>query len=166
MNPAARGGLTLLICLLAVFPCGAALTVLGTLAAQTVRALAAHQNLAHDLKPLAIPAVWAGSGVMGFISLIYGVDKLMDFQRRLPWYALLWIVLGIGAAGFFSLTYPLHTRSALFLRAVCVAPVAIELLLLFFHFVRLLMPDPVAQAPLDRAIGAMSTTAGIPSRKN
>lgn len=142
-----------MICLLAVFPCGAGLTVLGTLAADVVRSFANHDSASRDLGELWLPAVWAGSGVLGFLSLIYGVDQMLMAQRLLRWYSLLGILLGIVGAGFFSLTYPLRAPSAIYLRIVCVAPVAIELLLFILHLVRFL------RGPIEPPSGALPKPA-------
>ncbi len=154
-----------MICLLAVFPCGAALTVLGTIAAEAVRAFASHDQVSQKLVLLWMPTVWAGSGVAGFISLIYGVDKLMITPQRLPWYVILGILLGIAAAGFFSLTYPLRSSSALFLRIVCVAPVAIELLLLLYHLYRFTRSQPLPDETASPMAASVATSSPQESRE-
>lgn len=159
MHPATRGAITLLICLLAVFPCGAALTVLGTFAAEAVRVWSGHAHSSEKLSQILLPTAWAAAGVLGFLSLIHGVDRLMAAQRRLPWYVLLGLLLGIGAAGFFSLTYPLHSTSATFLRVVCVAPVAIELLLWIFHVGRFIRGSQPADQLHTAPAAVMSSTA-------
>ncbi len=129
----------MLICLLAVFPCGAALTVLGTLGMDVARAHAIPGHMSHRFLVDWMPMVWAGGGALGFVSLIHGVDRLLVADRMLRWHVLLGIVLGIAMAGFFAATYPLQSSSAVFLRIVCLAPVAIELLLVIrhvWHFLR------------------------------
>jgi len=138
MNPAIRGGVILLICLLAVFPCGAALTVVGSWAGDLIRSYAKEGHLPESSFPLWLPVLWAGGGILGFLFLISGVDKLIAAQRRLPWYVLVAIGLEIVAAGLFSATYPLRGPSAIVFRLISVAPVAIALGLLGHHIFRFL----------------------------
>lgn len=136
LNPAIRGGVILFICLLAVFPCGAALTVIGSWVGELVRSFAKNGHLPPRPIPLWIPVFWAGGGVLGFLLLISGADKIMAAPRRLPWYVVLAICLEIAAAGLFSATYPLRGSSAIVFRLISVAPVAIALALLVHHLFR------------------------------
>ncbi|HEU5078321.1 MAG TPA: hypothetical protein VFT72_03875 [Opitutaceae bacterium] len=67
------------------------------------------------------------------MSLIHGIDRLILATKRLPWHVLIGILIGAAAAGFFSITYPLRGSSAMLFRLICVAPVAIAVLLLIQH---------------------------------
>lgn len=136
MNPAVRGSVILFTCLLAIFPCGAALTVLGSVFREAMRIYQSDGQFSVRLIPLWIPVLWAGGGALGFLSLIHGIDRLILATKRLPWAAFLGILIALGAAGFFSVTYPLRGSSALLFRLICVAPVAIALLLLVQHAFR------------------------------
>lgn len=149
MNPAIRGGVILFICLLAVFPCGAALTVMVTLAGELMKSPAGEGAVSRHSALLSVSVLWASAGVLGFLFLINGIDKMLAAQRRLPWYALLAICLEIGAAGFFSATYPLRGSSALIFRLISVAPVAIGLGLLVRHLWRFIIAVPRPDQPLQ-----------------
>lgn len=159
MNPAIRGGVILLICLLAVFPCGAALTVLGAAVAEALRPSASGGPLIQRLLQLWAPLLWAGGGIVGFLFLVGGVDKLIAAKRRLPWYWLLAICLQIAAAGWFSATYPLRGSSALLFRIISVAPVAAALVLLSYHFFRyMISPRTPPVSPPQREVSASSAS--------
>lgn len=149
MNPAIRGGVILLICLLAVFPCGAALTVIGTVAGDLVRSSADDDSFSRHLARAWVPLLWAGGGVIGFLFLISGIDKMLAASRRLPWYGMVAIILEIGAAGFFSATYPLRGSSALVFRLISVAPVGIALVLLGRHLWRFIIAVPKTEQTLS-----------------
>ena len=136
MNPAVRGSVILLTCLLAIFPCGAALTVLGSAFREAMRIYQSDGQFSARLIPLWIPVLWAGGGALGFLSLIHGIDRLILATKRLTWPAIFGILIALGAAGFFAVTYPLRGSSALLFRLICVAPVAIALLLLVQHALR------------------------------
>ncbi len=159
MNPAVRGGVILLICLLAVFPCGAALTVLGSAVAEALRPSANGGTLFQRLLSLWAPLLWAGGGILGFLFLVTGVDKLIAAKRRLPWYGLLAICLEIAAAGLFAATYPLRGSTALLFRLISLAPVAIGLALLIHHIIRAAMrPSAPAAPPPAREVSTSSAS--------
>ncbi len=151
MKPAVRNGATLLILLLAVFPCGAALTVLGTIVIKLVRALTMGQPIMSTLHLLAVPVLRSAAGVLGFLSLIPGVDKLMVAERRLAKREILGILLGVFFATQFLISYLLHLSSLKLFRLVCIGPIAIELVLLVYHLVRFGNRPPLRQEkPNDR----------------
>lgn len=133
VNPAVRGGTILLLCLLSIFPCGAALTVLGAIGRVLVSHTAGEGVFLQKLATNWIPLAWAGAGALGFFSLIHGVDQLMLARGRLPWYALLRILVGLCAAGLFAVTYPLRGPSALLFRIICAAPVVIAMWMIVRH---------------------------------
>jgi hypothetical protein len=136
MKPAIRGGVILLVCLLAVFPCGAALTVLGTAVIETVRPSTVGGHLPLPFVPRWISGLWAVGGILGFLLLVSGADKLIAAQHRLPWFSLFAICLEIAAAAFFAGTYPLQGTSAILFRVISLAPAMIALALLIYHIVR------------------------------
>jgi hypothetical protein len=137
MNPAIRGGAALVIGLLAVFPCGAALTVLGTLAVEVLKAHREGVSFEGKILPICMTVLWAGAGVLGYLSLIHTSDKLLIARQRLRWYEIIGVLIGILAAGTFALTYPLRFQnSALLIRLVCLAPPSLALLLLVYHLYR------------------------------
>jgi hypothetical protein len=136
MKPAVRNGATLLILLLAVFPCGAALTVLGTIVIKLVRALAVGGAIWPTIRLLAVPILRCAAGVLGFLSIIPSVDKLMVAERRLPKREILGMILGIFFATQFLVSYLLHLSALKMFRLVCIGPIAIEILLLIYHLVR------------------------------
>ncbi|HEY9154702.1 MAG TPA: hypothetical protein VIM69_06200 [Opitutaceae bacterium] len=147
MKPAVRNGATLLILLLAVFPCGAALTVLGTIVIKLVRALMAGNAIWATVRLLAIPILRCAAGVVGFLSIIPSVDKLMVADRRLAKRELLGIILGIFFATQFLISYLLHLSALKMFRLVCIGPIAIEILLLIYHLVRCGGKPPLRDEP-------------------
>ena len=143
MKPAVRNGVTLLILLLAVFPCGAALTVLGTIVIKLVRALATGSAIWSTIRLLAVPILRCAAGVLGFLSIIPSVDKLMVAERRLAKREILGMLLGIFFATQFLISYLLHLSALRLFRIVCVGPIAIEILLLAYHLVRYGRKPPI-----------------------
>lgn len=161
MNRAIRGGIILLICLLAVFPCGAALTVIGTIVGEAIRSFGRGGSGLHPLLRFGTPLFWAGGGIIGFLFLISGVDRLIAAQRRLPWYMFAAIVLEIAAAGLFSSTYPLRGPSALVFRLISVAPVVIALAFLIHHIGRFIFRSGNANSVAGPSSSPVTPSANI-----
>ncbi len=149
MKSAFRSGATLVIVLLAVFPCGTGLTVLGTLVIKAVRIVGEGGPLLPILKLLWIPLLRASGGVIGFLSLIPGVDKLMVAEKRLSKRELIGIVVGICLATQFLISYLLHLSSLKLFRFFCVGPVVIEVILLLYHLYHFKATPRPALAPSE-----------------
>jgi hypothetical protein len=151
MKPAVRNGATLLILLLAVFPCGAALTVLGTIVIKLVRALMTGSAIWATIRLLSVPILRCAAGVLGFLSIIPSVDKLMVAEHRLAKRELFGMIVGIFFATQFLISYLLHLSALKMFRLVCIGPIAIEVLLLIYHLVRCSRKPPIRGNPNESA---------------
>jgi|GEM_PF-3288685 len=165
MKPAVRNGVTLLILLLAVFPCGAALTVLGTILIKLVRGISAGTAVWATIRLLTIPILRCLAGVVGFLSIIPSVDKLMVAEHRLAKREILVMLLGIFFATQFLISYLLHLSALKLFRVVCVGPIAIELFLLVYHLIKC-SGKPPSENSSTPSQGSFSGSENGPEKKS